>query len=436
MFVSLILSVACIALSPVLIFFDGTIAQACLTALSAAALATSVYTIRSEQIHNLQPMSSRIAFAALLPAAWMLIQALPLGILGLGHPIWASAGSALGLNLTASISVDPGTTIIVLGRYAGFVALGLAVSIITIDRGYAERILFTLLAISVLTALFSLGRPDLIIESDVLGGAVSSTSTIIGIGCIVCVAATVRAFERSEIKSQGSRPLAFSSSAPGIAIGIVGFFLCALALIRIGQKYALLATVFGLGAFAALALIRRLGFGVWGMAAIGATLIAITFAVFAQTDIIQSSSPLLAFSNPGKDGLTTAERMLADIRWGGSGAGALGELIELYRDVDETTFNAISGFSTVAIVAIDLGRPMLIVIGVGVIVLTIILLQGTIRRGRDSFFPATGAGSLLVLCITSFGDSALLRPAVAIYASVVIGLAIAQSAGRRAHRPT
>ena len=137
MFVSLILSVACIALSPVLIFFDGTIAQACLTALSAAALATSVYTIRSEQIHNLQPMSSRIAFAALLPAAWMLIQALPLGILGLGHPIWASAGSALGLNLTASISVDPGTTILVLGRYVGFVALGLAVSIITIDRGYA-----------------------------------------------------------------------------------------------------------------------------------------------------------------------------------------------------------------------------------------------------------------------------------------------------------
>ena len=53
--------------------------------------------------------SARIGIGlALLPALWMLAQALP--IPGLEHPVWASARLALGGSLLGSISID--TTII------------------------------------------------------------------------------------------------------------------------------------------------------------------------------------------------------------------------------------------------------------------------------------------------------------------------------------
>jgi hypothetical protein len=77
---------------------------------------------------------------------------------------------------------------------------------------------------------------------------------------------------------------------------------------------------------------------------------------------------------------------------------------------------------------------MLIIIGIVVVVLAVILLRATIRRGRDSFFPAAGAASLWIMMISALGDLSLLMSAPAILATVVISLALAQSVGRSAHQ--
>lgn len=439
-FFGFILTAASVALIPVLLFVDGVFAQAFVTLLSAAALAIVAFHMRPGpgEIDHLWPLLPRIAFVSLLPAAWMLLQILPLGIFGLGHPIWTSAGAALGTTQSSVISVDPGVTLMVLGRYAGFVALGLAVSILTIDRRRAEWTLFAILTATAVVALLMLGKSFIIgnqPQSAIWNGMLVSAPTIIAIGCVISIAAIVRAYERSETRRNGPPWSVIVGAVPGITMGGIVFVLCLLALIRIGHSHTIAATGGGLGMFAALALIRRLGFGMWGIAAIAIALIAITVAVFTEAGITRSGYFLLAFVDPAKSGFADlTARMLEDARWSGSGAGTFAELTQLYRDIDEVPAGLATGPSTAAVIAIELGRPMLIIIGIVVVVLAVILLRATIRRGRDSFFPAAGAASLWIMMISALGDLSLLMSAPAILATVVISLALAQSVGRSAHQ--
>ncbi len=125
--------------------------------------------------------------------------------------------------------------------------------------------------------------------------------------------------------------------------------------------------------------------------------------------------------------------MLADIRWSGSGAGTFAELMQLYGDIDAVSANTVA-LSTGAVIAIELGRPALIFIEICVIILVLVLLQATIKRGRDWFFPAAGVASIVILSIGAFGDTALLTPATATLTSVLVGLALAQSVGRSVKR--
>lgn len=412
-----------VALVPVLLFFDGAIIQACVTALCAAALGLAAHSVQPEKIEHHKVLLKRAAIIALIPAGWMLIQTLPLGF---GHPIWSSASSALGSPLIASISVDPGATLIMLGRYAGFVALALAVSIVAVDRRPAEQILFLLLGVSAAVAILILIWPH-------TGTQYLPMHTVVAIGCAIALAAVVRAYERSETRKGHTEHASHGSMASGMIPGGVVFVLCALALFRIGSAYTVVATGAAIGLVAGLALIRRLGFGLWGMAAIGVTLIATTFATFAQLGIIRTNEPLLALVHwQDHGGVELAARMLADTRWSGSGAGTFAELAQLYRNIDEPV--NIATQSTAAVAAIELGRPALAFLAIAAVALIMTLLRGALKRGRDSFFSILGAATMLIVSITAFGDATLLTPALAMLTAVVIGLALAQSVRGSAKR--
>jgi hypothetical protein len=58
------------------------------------------------------------------------------------------------------------------------------------------------------------------------------------------------------------------------------------------------------------------------------------------------------------------------------------------------------------------------------------LLRGALQRGRDSFYPAAGAASLVTLLLLAFGEAAVLATGVAVIAASVLGLAAAQSRSR------
>ena len=58
-----------------------------------------------------------------------------------------------------------------------------------------------------------------------------------------------------------------------------------------------------------------------------------------------------------------------------------------------------------------------------------VMLRGALRRGRDSFYPALGAGCLVALLIRGFADASIFAQAVSIIAAATVGLALAQSSG-------
>jgi len=61
---------------------------------------------------------------------------------------------------------------------------------------------------------------------------------------------------------------------------------------------------------------------------------------------------------------------------------------------------------------------------------TVVLLRGALKRGRDSFYPALGAGCLMALLLRGFADANIFAQAVSISAAATIGLALAQTSGR------
>jgi hypothetical protein len=58
------------------------------------------------------------------------------------------------------------------------------------------------------------------------------------------------------------------------------------------------------------------------------------------------------------------------------------------------------------------------------------LLRGALQRGRDSFYPAAGAGCIIVLTLEAFCDASLFGTTVLICAAAALGLGIAQHLSR------
>ena len=81
-------------------------------------------------------------------------------------------------------------------------------------------------------------------------------------------------------------------------------------------------------------------------------------------------------------------------------------------------------------IAIELGRPVLWTVVAAILLAAAVMLRGALRRGRDSFYPALGAGCLVALLIRGFADASIFAQAVSIIAAATVGLALAQSSGR------
>lgn len=94
-----------------------------------------------------------LAPAALLPAAWMLLQIVPVPSGSLEHPIWRSAAAALAESMSGHISIDLGFTLRALFGYLSLIALAFSAAVVARNRDRAESLLFALCAITTLVAL-------------------------------------------------------------------------------------------------------------------------------------------------------------------------------------------------------------------------------------------------------------------------------------------
>jgi hypothetical protein len=419
-------------ISPVLLFVDRPMIHALLVAYAAVAVALVGAFIRPGEAGHLASIIRPVAIIAAIFAVWLLVQVTPLPVKSWAHPIWADAEAALGAPIAGSITIDPGATVVAICRYLSAMAILFVAAAVTIDRLRAEQVLFWLVGATTLAAVVHIIHGLFIfdfLDATNNAGISVSTTALSGIGLTITAAAVVRAIEHYEVRPAGVR---FTNFAVQLSLPLVAFGICALSLIIFSKILVSVAAAAGLAALAVLVVTRRLGFGPWAGDTIAATAIGIVIviAIVVAQKHTGTGDAVLRYASHSQSGLiSTTERIIGDTGWAGSGAGTFNLLLPIYGDSSGGPAG-MPAPTTAAQIAIELGQPALRAILIVTIIVLFMLLRGVLQRGRDSFYPAVGAGCIVVLTFEAFCDASLFSTTVQICAVVVLGLGLAQRAGR------
>lgn len=355
---------------------------------------------------------------------WVLI-AIPLCIaaqlaplwLSWAHPIWASSHDALGGPSLGPVTADLGLTLNALFQALTAISLLILTIVVVRDRSRAELVLFVLSGVTAVSAL-TLGLHPL---SSALATAVPSdlATTMAGLGVMLNLAVMQLAAERAETRHSLVRSVTI-----GIC-GLVGALTSAVAVFGLSGTNSAIAAAFGLVLILLILVIRRidlspLAAGALSLAALVGAMIVLSFLFEKNT------GPILLRLVPdvGAETRAALERMLADTRWFGAGAGTFSAVGRIYQSdagaalmAPSTAFAIFAdtgwiGFSAALLAGmLALGR----------------LFLGALQRGRDSFFPAAAAACLVFALVESFAGSGLLHPAAILCLSTIVGLGLSQS---------
>jgi len=421
--------VALIYTCPLILLVDGVIVYGVVAALAAVGVAVVAGSMRPGETQFLISIIRFGATLAAVPALWIVIQILPLR--AIAHPIWASAEAAVGHSLAGSVSIDFGASVMALGQYLSAVAVALVAAAVAVDRQRASWILFALMGATALIALISLLH-DLagLTFLNGVGSHFGRAQTIdcTAIGTIVAAAAAIRILERYENRraepKRSDTAVLWTFAACSAALVI-----CITSLAVTSTGAAMIATGYGLGALMAVAVIRRLSFGPWGIAAFALPAIGLAVLMVASEPGLRTNGVVLAFAAPSSLALTSAsQRILDDTAWTGTGAGTFAAITPIYRNIDDP--ETLIAPTTAAALSIELGQPMFWLIVAAIVSAVAILLRASLQRGRDSFYPAAGAGCLIALLFLSFMNAGILGTATAVSAAAMLGLALGQSKSR------
>ena len=302
----------------------------------------------------------------------------------------------------------------------------------SLDRQLAQWVLFALTTATALIALLLVGdhlaATNFLFaaESTALGvGALDSAA----LGLILSSASAIGVFDRFQtqrIKGKSS----IATFAIAFAFCIVAFASCALAIFLHATGYLIVAAISGLATLGVVVLIRRLGLGPWGRSAIGSVAIIIAISLVAT----QPASRVAALMLPLVPQVpvshsSLAERILAATPWTGTGAGTYAALIPIYRDVDEVDTDY-SPQNVATKIAIEAGRPAVWTVLFMAIAAAAALFRGALRRGRDSFYSAAGAGCIVTIVLLSFTNVGMIQTITSVVASAILGLAFGQRLSR------
>jgi hypothetical protein len=411
--------------SPVVLLWDGLIAQGLIAAVVAVGLVITARTLRPGEAEFLVSIVRPAAAVAAIPALWILFQALPFGLFS--NPIWASAQLALGHPMATAISVDPAASVIGLGQYLSLGATAFLSAAVAVERGRAEWVLFALTVASAVFAVILIAH-DLFFPA-FSGFTQAQAADCVAMGGVIAGAACMRSIERYESRhasSYGSEPvLLWTLGACGGAL-----VLCAVAVFLNETPEVFFAMGSGVAIIVWIVVVRRFRLGVWGVAPFVVVVIGVAVLVFAAHPVERGHSVLLAFAPASSPG-SVSERILKDAPVVGTGAGTFAALVPIYREIDDPPVSAIAS-TAAATCTIELGRPMLWLFVLATVALILIFLRAALQRGRDSFYPAMGGGCLVAVLLLGFINAGLLGNAAGLIASVMFGLAIAQSKSRTA----
>jgi hypothetical protein len=311
------------------------------------------------------------------------------------------------------------------------VGLAFLSAAVAVDRQRASWILYALTAASTVVALGMLAR-DLIFPDIGFDAFMRDQATdCAAIGVIIAGAAYIRTIERSETHHsypQRSDPnvlrFSFASSTASLAV-------CVTALIFGATYWTIFASGCGLAALACVPIIRRIARGPGAAVAIAATPLVIAMLLLACHPPAGAKSLPFAFASSSASLIAVSERVLKDGPLVGTGAGTFAAIAPIYREMDDPPPGAVPA-TTAAAFAIELGRPMFWLIAVATVSAISVLLRASLRRGRDSYYPAVAGSCLITLLLLAFVNAGMLGTAPSLMVAAALGVGFAQRKGRTA----
>ena len=364
---------------------------------------------------------------AALPALWILIQALPLGMFA--HPIWKSAETALHHPVIGAISVDPGASVIALGQYLSMIAITFVSAAIAIDRQRAEWILVALTAASAVIALSLLAHDLFLFNVGLASFTRAQAIDCASMGAIFAGAMCIRSVGRYETRHSNPRP-----SMPillwSLAFGFAAFVICTAAIILGATSGVIIAAGCGIDALICVLFIRRYRLGLAGVAVIALVALGVSYLVLSSYLPEHRRNVLIAFAaNSSASVISISERVLDDAPLVGTGAGTFAALAPIYREMNDPPPGDVAATAAAGF-AIELGRPMLWLIAAATTASILVLARASLQRRRDSVYPAMGGSCLITLLMLAFVNAGLFGAATSLIAASALGLALAQSKSR------
>jgi hypothetical protein len=428
---------ALLATTPILAVSGGLFAQ------HAIALAVVIMLVGSaigpqDEISAAALLLKRFSLAALFPVLWMTFQAIPLPNDSIVNPIWPTTRIALNRpSLPGHISLDPGATLRGLVSYLTFLALIVSTAVLTKSRHRAETTLLVLSTVTTLIAVEAL-LSQIAFFADLIPSAASAAASPLAaaaaLGALTNGAVISMRVERHLTRSAVDDWPA-GSLISGLVLNCAGIAVSLAAMKVLEQDRLFAATGAGFLVILFVAIVQHLDFRPRLSAILLAALIAtagVMSLLFFQPDASAGASAgLLAFiTNSGQNytSLALSQRALSDASWVGSGVGSFGLLSRAYQDFGVAP--APIPASTAISIAIEWGRPALVILLGFAAQFVLFALRGAVRRGRDSFFASGAAAGVLLVVCESFLDSSLLNSTVQIIVAVLVGLGLSQSAGR------
>ncbi|MDQ6701874.1 MAG: hypothetical protein M3Z96_01600 [Pseudomonadota bacterium] len=422
MSVALAILLGLLSLCPAIVTVDGPVIPCLIPLLLAAGLIlVSVKLPPGEAQHMPTVVSRPFLIVAAFPAVLMIMQILPLPFLA--NPVWTSVSSGFPHGVVGSVSVDIGATAIALARYLSAIGAILLAAAVAINRERAEVVLIGTAAATVLISFAALfhdlfGFSFLAMREEAVDCAC--------LGVTLSAACALLVLERHETRrynpGQTQKKLLLASLAC-----LAAFLICAGAVAATRSGSLTFAAASGFLTFCAVVTIRR-----WALGRLGAAAIGVTAAVIGAALVtVAASDPDLRFAFVKKDtaAVELTQRLLSDAPFFGDGAGSFGALLPIYQPSNSGSSDA--GAVTVAAkLSIEMGKATLWISVVAASFAVFVLLNGALRRGRDSFYAAAAGACLVTLMNLAFVNVGLAGAAIALLSATIFGLGLIQSRRR------
>lgn len=415
--------IALICASSVTVIWDGPLLKGCVAGVAAIALALTAGSMRPGETEFLISVIRLPIVAAAIPAVWIALQLLPLGILA--HPIWKSTIAALHRPIAGSISIDPAASLLTLGFYLSLIAISFVSAAAAVDRQRAETVLFALMFGSMTISL-------IVIVQHIFSWQTFSARAIdcVSLGTIIATANCMYAIERYERRNT---PQARWSMQRMFIFSIAALAICGIACALSANRAIAFATGYGLFCLFCYWIVRRFALGLWSIGGLTAAALGVAVLLVAAYPTHHDVSAQLAYAADSQPSvLALNQRMLEDSPFVGTGAGTFAALVPIYRQIKDAQ-SVETAATTAAQQSVELGKPMFSLIVIASVAFLIILLRASLRRGRDSFYSAMGASCLLTLILLTFIDASSLATVTGIFIAAILGLAFAQSKSRIGH---